>query len=378
MRNHRLTLAALMSLVCLLSLISFLPVQGNDSLMRLLLTATPSPSPTVLVTAAPTVVAPFNDTDTVYTLLEPQGGSLVHDIDDTLVSVYEVPLAVADFALSARFFNPYSTTTGTWDYGFFFRDSANQQFRIAVTSSGTWSFLYRVADETVTSIGGELDNLDTSTGGSNVLRLVVSGEKALFAVNDVEVGVVDVSLNMALGSISLATGLFTGNEQDDAVTRYEDFTIWTIGLVPTFTPTAAAQTGLEAEVGEQRGELEDGGGQVWEYEGEEGEVLTIQVIADQPYADGSGEVNSNGLDTYLLVRAPDGTILAEADDVELGVITNTLVEDLELPEDGVYELEVRSWENTSGGEYTLIIESDGPAADDDDPSDNNTPRPPGG
>jgi hypothetical protein len=355
MRNRRLTLGVLASIVIVLSLLSSLPAQGTDPWMSLLQTA--SPSPTSVFTAAPTVAAPFTDIDAVYVLFGPQSGELIHDASDDLVARFEVPVVAADFALSARFYNPYSTSDGTWDYGFFFRDNAEGQYRVAVTSSGFWNFNYRVDGEAVISTSGELDNLDISSDGSNVLRLVVNGEKAFFAVNDVEATVLDVSANMSLGTISIGTGLFTGNEISDEVTRYEDFAIWTLGLVPTFTPTALPETGLEAKAGDNRGELEVGGGQVWEYEGEAGEVLTIEVIADEPYADGSGDINPDGLDTYLIVRAPDGTVLIEADDIEPGEITNTLVEDLELPEDGIYELEVRSWDNRSGGEYTLSIES---------------------
>jgi len=59
----------------------------------------------------------------------------------------------------------------------------------------------------------------------------------------------------------------------------------------------------------------------------------------------------------IIVGAPDGTILQMVDDIDRGVFTNSLIENLMLPVNGLYKIEVRGWNNESGGAYALIIES---------------------
>jgi hypothetical protein len=48
--------------------------------------------------------------------------------------------------------------------------------------------------------------------------------------------------------------------------------------------------------------------------------------------------------------------LAEADDIAVSVLTDSAIEGLTLPEDGEYEIEVRSYKDLTGGPYTLTIE----------------------
>lgn len=66
----------------------------------------------------------------------------------------------------------------------------------------------------------------------------------------------------------------------------------------------------------------------------------------------------DGFDSLLIVHNPDGSELAMNDDIENGIQTNSLIENLVLSEDGTYEIEVRSGGDLSGGSYTLMIESD--------------------
>jgi WD40 repeat protein len=125
---------------------------------------------------------------------------------------------------------------------------------------------------------------------------------------------------------------------------------------PTSTlPATAVTTARPAQVGEQRGEIEVGGGEVWTYNGGYGEVLNILVAAENPAND--AEQREGLFDTYLIVRSSLGTVLYIADDIESGVVTDSQIYYLTLPTTGVYEIEVRSWNDESGGEYTLTIES---------------------
>jgi hypothetical protein len=54
--------------------------------------------------------------------------------------------------------------------------------------------------------------------------------------------------------------------------------------------------------------------------------------------------------------SPTGEILYAADDIESGIITDSYVE-ITLPTTGMYQIEVRSWNDESGGAYTLEIGS---------------------
>jgi hypothetical protein len=130
----------------------------------------------------------------------------------------------------------------------------------------------------------------------------------------------------------------------------------TLTLAPTFTPALLGT----AQIGEQSGELAVGGGQVWTYKGRIGEIVTIRVEADVPAQLNENEArNEAGLDTLFILYAPDGEFLVEADDIESGINTNSPLTNFVLPQDGLYQIEVRSWGNLSGGAYTLIIESIG-------------------
>ncbi len=128
---------------------------------------------------------------------------------------------------------------------------------------------------------------------------------------------------------------------------------------PIEPPTAGQEPRVASlELGANRGELSIGEAHVWTYTGQAGEVLTIRLVADRPAGDTDREqrLAFRLLDTLLVVRAPDGRLLATNDDVAPND-TNSMLTDLELPEDGAYVIEVRSWENQNEGTYTLLIES---------------------
>ena len=66
------------------------------------------------------------------------------------------------------------------------------------------------------------------------------------------------------------------------------------------------------------------------------------------------------LDTFLTVTAPDGSLLAFADDAPSQPdrpSSDTLVEAVYLPMDGPYRIEAQSLLDDLAGGYTLILES---------------------
>ena len=112
------------------------------------------------------------------------------------------------------------------------------------------------------------------------------------------------------------------------------------------------------ELGAHRGSFDLGAGEIWFYEGTSGEVLTLRSAADTP---ASGEDNLERrrelgmLDTRMVLYAPDGTQLAENDDISQGTTTDSEIREITLPEDGRYSIEIRSFGDGTGGEYTLFI-----------------------
>ncbi len=145
--------------------------------------------------------------------------------------------------------------------------------------------------------------------------------------------------------------------------------------VVTPTPSVTPRPQLIAIVGENRGEVAVGDGQVWQYEGRAGETLTIRVNADLP-ANWAGRRDEHMLpaagvlDTLVIVTAPDGRDLnvynsgggmvyapAQSDDIEAGALTDSLAESLVLPVAGLYEITISGAGYRTGGAYTMIIES---------------------
>ncbi len=60
-------------------------------------------------------------------------------------------------------------------------------------------------------------------------------------------------------------------------------------------------------MGDDRGEISASGGQVWSYNGQAGEMLTLLVTADHPANNAPDRTGL--LDTVVTVRSPDGQVL---------------------------------------------------------------------
>ncbi len=131
---------------------------------------------------------------------------------------------------------------------------------------------------------------------------------------------------------------------------------------------------LTASPGENRGDVAERDVQIWTYDGQSGEILTIEVHADYP-ANGAEPGNQNPtaaglLDTLVIVTAPDGRDLnvynsggsmlytyPQSDDIEPGVLTDSRIDGMVPPVDGTYQIIVSGSGYQTGGAYTLIIES---------------------
>lgn len=103
--------------------------------------------------------------------------------------------------------------------------------------------------------------------------------------------------------------------------------------------------------------LSDEGVDLYQFEGEEGQAVTIQM-------------ESSSFDTYLGLVDEEGEVVIENDDVEQGD-TNSLIE-VELPADGTYTIVATAFdiEEVGDGEYELTLELSGSSSNNN--GENNT------
>lgn len=318
---------------------------------------TPTPNPTLQAGAS-------GDFPQGSPIQGPLSGELPHTPDDGLVSSVYLDITVANFVAEVDFINPYDPTPTGWSHGFFFRDHGDGQYRLIFDSQGNWELTLVSDGEFISQQTGILANVFIRKGERNTVRLAADGRSGLFAFNGQIIAALDLSLLLTPGDFGIGTGMYTGTEVRGAATEYENFSIWSIGILPTLTPTATAVPAtFRAVVGTNRGEIAIGGGQVWNYEGVEGERLSIRINAERPAGRGTTQaerLEQNLLDTYLIIRAPDGSVIAENDDNEEVpeddvAITNSFIT-ITLPRSGLYQIEVRSYDDDTGGAYTLQID----------------------
>ncbi|MFN8371333.1 MAG: pre-peptidase C-terminal domain-containing protein [Anaerolineae bacterium] len=107
-------------------------------------------------------------------------------------------------------------------------------------------------------------------------------------------------------------------------------------------PNAADGTALE--YGDSVDGQLDQNQQSWTFEGEEGDVITISLESDD-------------FNTYVEIYTEDGELLES--DNNGGDGSNSLISELELPQDTTYTIVVSSFRNEGSGAYTLTLEQDG-------------------
>ncbi len=127
-------------------------------------------------------------------------------------------------------------------------------------------------------------------------------------------------------------------------------------LMPTPTLSPTPEATLVAQPGDNQGELSPGGHALWYWDGEAGQRVTIRVAAENPANAVFDPERRNALDTLVIVRGPDGLQVARADDIVIGVQTDSLIEDLVLEREGTYTIEVFSFNDRGAGAYTLTLE----------------------
>ena len=157
----------------------------------------------------------------------PVDGALAHN-DDGFIEEHDSNVEIADAVIEARFFNPYSRAVGQWDYGFIFRGSSVNTFlAVIVTDDGKWQHKVRTGtvESSVLLDSGESSAINTSSNGSNYIRLIVLGDDAWFFINEIFVAKLDLSSLSTSGDVSAITGFFTGDVVAGQITNFHSFTV---------------------------------------------------------------------------------------------------------------------------------------------------------
>jgi hypothetical protein len=124
----------------------------------------------------------------------------------------------------------------------------------------------------------------------------------------------------------------------------------------TAIPSAVPQERI-AQRGSNRGEIVLGSYDLWLYDAEAGDILSIDVRADIPALSPNTIARvANGMDTIVYVYLSNGKLLASNDDIEEGLLTDSRIMSLSLPETGTYRIEVHAFKDESKGAYTLNIQ----------------------
>lgn len=216
--------------------------------------ATPPPRQTGTPPIGPMAVPSPVPTATL--LFGPATGKIAHS--SRSVAFSPAPVHLTDFVAEARFYNPYDGAGQPWDYGFIFReDTDRSEYRLIVTSGKRWvltlveqldgKYLFRRLGS------GDLDDLDVSPSGSNLLRLAALGGSAQLYVNGKLGATLDVSDYQGAGRVEVATGFYKDSGSEGATTRYEGFKVWAVTdptaptrVVPTATPGPRRLTGPDS------------------------------------------------------------------------------------------------------------------------------------
>lgn len=238
-------------------------------------TPTPAPSPTPTSTPLPTATPTPRPSPTPTPTPGPKQGTpsqfsylgtvaLAHEADDDAVATWTPPYNpasapyTANVKVEAAFINPYSSETGSWDYGFTFFDDLSGTFDVViVTSEGKWFQYVRTPGATQPYelvASGVADSLETGAREDNKLRLVLTGRTGWLGVNGEAVGPLKLSGKGRRGWVRVVTGFFPDHQREGATTNFDDFSI---------TPLRLAIEGESGELANEEGKIATYATNIW-------------------------------------------------------------------------------------------------------------------
>jgi hypothetical protein len=244
---------------------------------------------------------------------------------DTL-AVERAGVDLPDFYARVVFANP-EPANEPWDFGVGFRDSGDdEQFRLIVDSEGNWFFKEALGPVIA---GGQVVDVDTSPGGSNIIEVVAVGDTGYFAFNERLVDTLDLSARPDGGDLFAGAGFFTEDATAAGTTSFREFEIWSLAgidaaaaLAPvtemdqaTFADLAAAAEAESPVAGPSDGELVEAlGSATVAPAGVELERFVARAVfvspsdaAEQPWDFGIAFREQENGDHYRLTITSDGS-----------------------------------------------------------------------
>ncbi len=167
-------------------------------------------------------------------LAGPLSGSL--DFGPGTLAVTRIGVDAPDFYAIIEFSNPGPPSRSAWDFGLGFRDSGGEeQLRLIIDSRGAWFLkdgLGPVIDQ------GVLVDVDTRSGGSNIIEFVAVGDVGYFGFNERLVTEVDLSSRISGGDLFAGAGFFSEDAVEPGKTPFSRFEVWSISGLETLEPEA--------------------------------------------------------------------------------------------------------------------------------------------
>ena len=146
-----------------------------------------------------------------------------HEPDDGLLEVVDGPDARGDVLIEATFINPYTSEVLYWEHGFLLKDQGrSHQYWVSINSYGEWEYFHRLGEtEALSRYSEESTDIDRKPGASNLLQVVVTGDRGWFYVNGQFQGGMDLSADTGGDGITLFT-----DDEHPGETAYKDFAVW--------------------------------------------------------------------------------------------------------------------------------------------------------
>jgi len=136
----------------------------------------------------------------------------------------------ADFVVDASFENPYSTSVGSWSYGFMILGAGSEFEAVFIRSDGRWYHVRREdsPESDVTLKREYFGSISTSDRGTNALRALVVGDRGWLLVNGAVAGSFDLIApdEGLIVRCDIMSGYFADDHRQDTFVRYSELSMW--------------------------------------------------------------------------------------------------------------------------------------------------------
>ena len=162
-------------------------------------------------------------------LFGPVTGEITHKPDDGKIDGYRATgVRIGDGIIEARFFNPYPASVGQWSSGFMFRHSPNTFHAVVITHDGYFHHRLRTgsSDSTQGLARRYISEIDTSSAGSNHMRIIANGSEGKLYINGHFIADLQLQWLMDEGSVYAVGTYFSSDGVSGYSTQFEEFSIW--------------------------------------------------------------------------------------------------------------------------------------------------------